>query len=464
MAVLYRWFLLVFVVFDIVSPPASARAESVGLTPAEQVYLRQYDAVTLCVDPDWAPFESINERGEYVGIAADLLHLVFDRVGLKAELVRTANWDESLEASRTGRCQMLGFLNQTPSREEWLTFTAPIFSDSNVFITREEHPFIADPANLIHETIVFPSGTSLEERIRSDYPNLTVLTCDSEMEAMDMVSQRKADMTMRSLIVAAYTIKKEGLFNLKIAGKLPDYANLLRIGVTRGAPVLRDILNKGIRSITPQEREAIVNRHVSIQVQTGVDHVLIARIVAGFCLVLAVGLYWNYRLKKLYAELERRSQTDTLTQLANRTKINALLHQECDRSKRYGHPFSIILFDIDHFKAVNDELGHLMGDKVLVALARVAQASVRAADTVGRWGGEEFLVLCPETSAGEALLVATRLCGAIKGHAYESGRLHTVSAGVASFVSGDSVDALLQRADEALYQAKREGRDRVVSR
>jgi len=421
------------------------------------------ERVTLCVDPDWAPFERINEQGRHEGIAADLLDLVARRAGLRFELVRTSDWNESLEASRQGRCQALSFLNQTPARDEWLLFTAPLFSDPNVFITREEHGFISDPAGLSGETIVFPRGTAMEERIRRDYPNLRVLVTETEEEAIALVSGRKADMTMRSLIVAAYTIKKEGLFNLKIAGQLPGYVNQLRMGVAKSEPWLRDRLDKAIATITPQEREQIVNRHIAITVQTGFSREFIYKLGAGALLLLGLGMAWNHRLRRHNEELTRRSLTDTLTGLPNRLKMNDQFAQEMDRARRYHRPLSIAMLDLDCFKSVNDELGHLMGDKILVAIARSVRQSLRAADTLGRWGGEEFLILCPETGLEGAVLVAERVRLAVKGTVFESGRAHTVSLGVAQLREGDSADALLQRADTALYEAKRAGRDRVCA-
>ena len=440
-----------------------ARAELADFTPEERAYIRDLGPVTVCVDPDWPPFERINARGQYEGVGADLFRLAAEVAGLRYRIVQTANWDESVAASKDGRCRLLAFLNQTPARDEWLLFTPPLFTDANVFITREEHFFIADPAELTGETIVFPSGTSMEERVRRDYPNLRILNSASEREALDMVSERKADMTLRSLVVAAYTIKKEGLFNLKIAGKLPGYDNALRIGVSKDMPRLRDILSKAVRTITPAEREEIVNRHVSINVETVTDYGLIARIAAGFACIVAIVVAWNLRINKLYAELERRSRTDPLTGLANRTHLDAVLRQEADRAARYGRPFAVILFDVDLFKAVNDAHGHLVGDKVLKALAKAARATVRASDMVGRWGGEEFLVLCPETDAASALVLAERLRLAVRGERFETGTVQTVSLGVAAFAPGDTVDSLLIRADDALYKAKNAGRDRAMA-
>lgn len=453
----------VLVVLFNVSSPSLSMCATVALNNREQYYVQTHGPVTLCVDPDWIPFERINENGEHEGIAADLLHLVAERTGLTFKLVNTASWDESLAASKEGKCQALSFLNQTPKREEWLIFSDPLFKDPNVFITREEHPFISDPGELLNESIVFPKGTAMEERVRKDYPNLKILTTDTENEAMNMVSERKADMTMRSLIVAAYTIKKEGLFNLKISGQFPNYSNALRVGIEKKDTVLRDIINKGIASITNQERGSVTNQHVSINVQTVVDYDLVFKILAAVFILAVTGGIWAYQLKKHNKELARISQTDTLTGLPNRTKLNARFGAEYDRAKRYHRPLSIIMLDIDHFKRINDEQGHLVGDKVLVEIGRVAQKNVRSSDTLGRWGGEEFLVVCPETAMEAAFQVAERIRGAIEAHAFQSKSAQTISAGVASLASGDSLDSLLIRADTALYQAKDAGRNRVVS-
>ena len=141
-----------------------------------------------------------------------------ERTGLPLRLLKTKSWTESLEASRTGRCQLISLLNQTPEREAWLIFTQPILTDDNILITREDHPIVVDLDSLQGQTMVLPKGTSIEERVRREFPQLKIIVTDSEAQALQMVSDRKANMTMRSLIVAAYTIKREGWFNLKIAG------------------------------------------------------------------------------------------------------------------------------------------------------------------------------------------------------------------------------------------------------
>ena len=257
----------------------------------------------MCVDPDWAPFERINAQGQHEGIAADLVQLVAQRVGLRIELLPVKDWDESLAASQGKRCQVMSFLNQSPARDAWLIFTAPIFSDQNVIITREEHDFIGDLKGLKGKSVALPRGTMVEERVRRDFPNLSVVLTASEPESMKLVSERQADMTIRSLIVAAHAIKTEGLFNLKISGQIPEYTNHLRMGVLKDEPVLRSILDKGVQTITPQERQAIANQHIAIRVQQGIDWARVYALLALLGLAVLVALYIYRNNRKLQAAL-----------------------------------------------------------------------------------------------------------------------------------------------------------------
>lgn len=433
---------------------------AVELTPEESDYIKQNSTVTMCVDPDWYPFETVSEKGEHEGIAADLLRLVAERTGLNLVLYKTASWDESIEASKQGKCSILSFLNQTPAREEWLIFTEPHFTDVNVFITGQNHNFIADPSLLSGETIVFPKGTAMEELVRSKYPNLKVVNTETEKDAFELVKNDGADMTMRSLIMAAYTIRKEGYFNLKVAGQLPDFTNKFRIGVLKSEHVLRDILDKGVRSISAMDREEIVNRHVYIEIESGVDYLLIFKIAGVLSLITAVSLYWTYQLKKLNRKLEIISQTDMQTGMYNRSWITQILNSEFERAVRYGRPFSVIILDLDNFKSINDGYGHQAGDSVLKDFSEIAKGGIRGCDHIGRWGGEEFLIICPETTVKDAFVVAERIRERMREFRFTTGQTHTVSGGLAEMAEGDTVDSLLTRADSELYNSKRNGRDR----
>lgn len=160
-------------------------------------------------------------------------------------------------------------------------------------------------------------------------------------------------------------------------------------------------------------------------------------------------------------ELARLANTDELTKLANRRRMTEAIDCELARSARYEHPCSLLVFDIDHFKAVNDRFGHSVGDQTLVALAARASEVLREVDLLGRWGGDEFLVILPETRYDDTVRKAIELCAHIAAAPLLHDRSVTISGGVTSVIPGDTADTLLLRADMALYAAKRGGRNRV---
>jgi len=170
---------------------------------------------------------------------------------------------------------------------------------------------------------------------------------------------------------------------------------------------------------------------------------------------------------KLFTEVERLSFTDDLTGVFSRRHFFALAEQEFQRSNRHGHDFAIVMLDIDHFKNVNDKYGHLVGDQVLKALARDLGKSLRGMDIISRYGGEEFIVLLPDTDKTTAIGVAERLREYVAEHVHESDQgdfTITISLGVVSFSKKNkNIEELLSLADKALYEAKVAGRNRVIS-
>ncbi|MFP4181987.1 MAG: diguanylate cyclase [Thiohalospira sp.] len=161
-------------------------------------------------------------------------------------------------------------------------------------------------------------------------------------------------------------------------------------------------------------------------------------------------------------ELKRLATHDPLTGLYNRARLHEWLEQAREEYDRYGTPFSVIMFDIDHFKAINDRYGHPAGDEVLRELARRVDEALREADVVARWGGEEFLVLAPHTDAQGAADLAERLRRQVAERPFEQVGPVTISLGVATAENGETVEQLEGRVDDALYAAKAAGRNRVV--
>jgi len=576
--------------------------EKVSLTPEEKRYLTGLGPIKVCPDPDWIPFEHVDEHGNFTGIAADLLHLLAQRLNIEFTYVFPENWDEAVALSKSGQVHILPFLNQTPAREEWLVFTEPLMVDPNVFITREEHPYIADISQLNNKTIVFPTGTSMEERIRRDFPNLIVTNVQRENEVFQAVSNRSADMTLRSLTIAAYTIRKEGLFNLKIAGQAPDnYINRMRLGVLKSEPMLRDILNKGIALLSPGEREEIINRHVNITVIKPMDYIFILKITTILAAMITLSFYWNYRLKRINRALNEseRSKSVLLSNLPgmayrclfdhnwtmefvsegclsltgyknedlvqnrlisynelimpedrewirqkwedaqssrnpvqleyriltadqkekwvfdqgvfiydNENKVKSIEgliidingrkqaeealylvsihdHLTCIYNRRYifdrldimiqehqreDQDFSISIIDLDFFKAINDTYGHPAGDFMLKEFASILTKSFRPYDLVGRFGGEEFIVITMNINLKQTEDILNRVRKTVKDHVFDFNGTHlkiAFSAGITHTLELESeitVEKMIQKADQRLYLAKEQGRDRIISR
>ena len=165
--------------------------------------------------------------------------------------------------------------------------------------------------------------------------------------------------------------------------------------------------------------------------------------------------------KQLENKFERLATIDELTQVFNRTKFQEVIKIELERAKRYNHPLSMLMFDIDHFKAINDTYGHSVGDYVLQTLAQIAKENLREIDYLVRWGGEEFIIIAPETDLGRAKALAERIRTAIENYRFDQAGKITISFGVTEFKESDTEDTFIRRADDAMYKAKEKGRNRV---
>ena len=179
---------------------------------------------------------------------------------------------------------------------------------------------------------------------------------------------------------------------------------------------------------------------------------------AVFCIVLLL----LAEVRKLVARLQEQSLTDELTGVANRRAFLEVAAREIERSRRYRHELSLAYLDIDGFKAVNDQRGHMVGDRVLIALAGLARATARSVDTVARIGGDEFVILMPETDARAAVSLAERLCAVCSRAAGSDAAPVTCSVGVVTFECAPTdVEELLANADALMYEAKAAGGDSV---
>lgn len=221
-------------------------------------------------------------------------------------------------------------------------------------------------------------------------------------------------------------------------------------------------------------RQALVTASISVLVllavtlagvmQAVVEQLHFLWILAAFSFGLLCGLVMEKAHKVMFlhqSQLALSASLDGLTGLWNRVRIDQFFAEEIARAQRYGTPFSVILLDIDHFKLVNDQHGHAVGDSVLRQFARLLRDNVRSIDKVGRLGGEEFLIILPEIDATQARAAAITLQERIRQFDFDTVLRKTASFGITQFCGDESPQGMLDRADRALYKAKENGRDRI---
>ncbi|MBF0473730.1 MAG: diguanylate cyclase, partial [Nitrospirae bacterium] len=165
--------------------------------------------------------------------------------------------------------------------------------------------------------------------------------------------------------------------------------------------------------------------------------------------------------KQMEDQLKHLATTDRLTGAFNRLKFDDIIVREIERTKRYNSPLSLLMFDIDKFKLVNDQFGHDTGDEVLKVVAHKVAANIRKMDYFFRWGGEEFIILVPNTNSSGAKIFAENIRKTIENHEFNAVKKVTISIGVSQYIDDENTDTFIKRADEALYRAKENGRNRV---
>ncbi|MGM0424253.1 MAG: transporter substrate-binding domain-containing diguanylate cyclase [Thermodesulfobacteriota bacterium] len=449
------------------------QALRVPLAPEEQNYLESKEEVRMCVHPGWLPFSGLNEEEEPIGIAPEIMQLVQERIGASLVPVLKNSHQESLQAAENGECDILPCISN-PSAASNLISSRPYFESVHVMVTRDDEPYISDLDALGAKTVAVVQDNAVADYLQKNFPQLKLQPEDNLEDALESVSAGEAHLAIDSLQRISYRIHEQGLYGLKIAGQTP-YREFLRIGISQKSPELKPILDKALQSIPEQEISSITRDWLSIRYEQGFDTALLWKIAAGVSLLLAVILYWNRKLTRLNKqlarahedleqksqELERLSEIDRLTGLYNRMKLEDILEHERERADRTQLPLSIAMLDVDEFKLINDTYGHHAGDEVLQNLALLLQEQVRSIDTVGRWGGEEFLLICPATDLTGAQTLAEKLKQAIAEYEFPVAGCCTCSLGVATYQEGERAERMLIRADQAMYRAKAKGRNQV---
>jgi polar amino acid transport system substrate-binding protein len=447
----------------------------VSLTIYESKYLKQKKEITLCINPNGMPFEAFDKNGEYIGMSADYIKLFEDILSTKFKVIKTDSWSQSIEYGKERRCDISPLIVPTPERRKYLNFTTPYLNVPLVITTKLNVPFINEIKDLTGYKIGIPSEYAFAKLLKEKYPYLNIIEVKDIDDGLDKVNQGKLFAFIGTLPTVSYKLQTKYTSELKIAGKILDNWEF-GMGIRNDDIVLLNILQKAIKTINSDQQRKILNKWVSIKYEKGIDYSVAWKIFFLSVILLLIFGYWNRKISKANrllneaqkqielknAELQKLAITDKLTGVFNRSKLDEVLENEINRSERFKHIFGIAFLDIDFFKKINDNYGHQIGDKVLVGIANILKTNTRKTDSIGRWGGEEFLIICPESDENGIKELSENLRKYIENYNFLDTEQITVSFGISIYENNDTIDSILKRADDALYDAKNGGRNKVV--
>lgn len=431
------------------------------LSEAEKNYLSNKKKITMCVDPEWYPLEAIRD-GKHIGIASDVMKSFSAKLETPIELIPTTSWNQSLIEAKNRRCDILSMASKTPEREKYMYFTPTYLALPYVLVTTMDKPFIEYIDQLQGKKVGIVNGYEILGRLKKRYPDLSIVEVDSVRDGLKKVENGELYGYIDNLIVSTSYIQKEFSGSLKVSSRLEEQDEL-RVAVRNDEPILGTIFDKLVQQLDDESMQKIYNRWVStIEQVSWIDQALVWKILV----VILIGILaftWRFFILKRYsAKLLELSITDKLTGLYNRQKTDEKLSEEQRKVERYpSYHCSIMMIDVDFFKSVNDRYGHQSGDRVLREVASILQQNLRQTDIVGRWGGEEFMIILPHTSLEKADSVAENLRHTVEQHPFGLDQPITISIGIGQLKKSHTVHEMIGDIDSALYDAKKCGRNCV---
>ncbi|MFA7555102.1 MAG: diguanylate cyclase [Spongiibacteraceae bacterium] len=443
------------------------------------VMCKEHDKVPLRFlgNINYAPLLFMNNDTP-TGLGVELVHAVLHSAQIDAEL-ELMEWGEAQRQMKAGKADALVVINKSPDRLQLYDFSEPLLeSDFSIFhhISRPE----ITTFNSLSGLKVGSEKGGYAHAILENNPHIEIITIPNWLTGFRMIEVGTIDALLTEKWVGEYTLSQHQFRDITIS-PIPTKKTTSYIAVAKGNKALLDKINEGLRGLSEAGvRERILSRWSSEAITYITNRELEAErlrkrmlllAMALFSILGALGVYsmfqqriikqQNQKLQDYNAQLEELSATDKLTGVYNRHKLDDTFISELIRFKRYLAPLSIIIMDIDFFKSVNDTYGHQVGDEVLKDVAHLSKNSLRPSDILGRWGGEEFLIICPETDLESTYILAEKLRSILESHEFVNVGNITASFGVTTATIGASSDDLIAQADDALYKAKSKGRNRV---
>jgi len=404
------------------------------------------DKLKVVVTPYWPPF-NFNDKGRLKGISIDFWKLIAKNANLDYELISESLWSNVLEGIQTGKYDIIPNTSKTPEREKYAIFSKPFAEFPLAIACRDDLDI--DSIDEIKSLAVGKNYTA-HKMMKKHYPNLNYIPTKNVFEALKFVKEKKADCFVDIFPTVVWVISQQGIGYIKIYFKT-DFTFKMMVMLRKDLTEIRDEINKAIDMISNVDKHKIISKYIDENVLLRQKKGYSAWVYAVIALLVVFLIYVLYKS----ITYKKKSEFDALTGVYNRGAIEEIMTKKIKESEG-----SIIILDIDHFKKINDTYGHDKGDFVLASLADFVKHHIRSSDYVGRWGGEEFVIILPQTKAEVAYKVAEKLRRLIEEMDFD-GLNVTVSMGVTEFKKGENIMEVFKRADKALYEAKNGGRNQV---
>lgn len=279
---------------------------AIDLSVIEKEWIENNDTVYFGYDPDWKPYEFINENGNHDGIVEPIIDIIRSRSGINLQPLPNQGWLSSVASLKSEKLQVLPIIAVTEDRLQFMDFTSSYVSFSFVIINSEEGEFIGDINDLNNLKIALPRGYVITELIERDYPNFTIIYTNNLEEALFKILTKEADATIAGLPIASYYMNYSGFDHLQIAAEVKEYDYNLHMSVLKGNDTLLSILEKSLNSISNKEKQEIINDWVTVKYEYGVDMTRIWKIAAICALivmvVIGIIIFWNRSLQKQIAK------------------------------------------------------------------------------------------------------------------------------------------------------------------
>ncbi len=427
------------------------------LSSKELGYISATDRINMCVIKGWMPYEDFME-GKHIGIVADYLRLLQQKIGIALHPVPVDTITQAYDMLRSGACGIISGSIPTVWSGRYQSYSIPYLSIPISVATRSGVDIERD----MLDSVAVIRESAFEEIVRMRYPGVRVVPVEDGLQGLSLIEDGSVKGMLCTGAHFSNVISQHNIKDIVINDFGREEIGV-SVAVGHADHLLLGLIDKAIRSISHEERENITNKWINVRPRPTIDPDIIWKLLIGFGIIILLAVYANWLMVRHNKRLSKMAGTDWLTQLPNRHSLIRKMEGFVNHSDRYSRALSLIYFDIDNFKGINDRFGHHTGDNVLKKLAGLLDSETRKSDACGRWGGEEFVLAMLEADMAESVQAAEKLRSKIEAHDFGVPVKVTCSFGVAQYESEEPLEHFIHRADLALYEAKSSGRNRVIA-